>query len=255
VNGSANDPVSFAVHLRDGRFHQLHCSALSVFIEHCTAIHDQRERDAKAQALCMKIENALLAQKELEKRSELILRSQRQRAIEKKLRQRTSSERGWERRMQRSTLLEVQERWERRCDNSSNTVFFRRIVDPPSSSVDAEAFLQTCQWAIPQGWAGNPYTLEAPILLHDPGISARSIKDVSTTHEAQQSESVCTTLQGQLGLSTSKLEHLADALVNNDDLIAALAKRLQLFGSEWNDSMQERVLIAALQGRPRRRYP
>eukprot|EP00595_Chromulina_sp_UTEXLB2642_P002188 CAMPEP_0196768312 /NCGR_PEP_ID=MMETSP1095-20130614/42602_1 /TAXON_ID=96789 ORGANISM="Chromulina nebulosa, Strain UTEXLB2642" /NCGR_SAMPLE_ID=MMETSP1095 /ASSEMBLY_ACC=CAM_ASM_000446 /LENGTH=566 /DNA_ID=CAMNT_0042137723 /DNA_START=2080 /DNA_END=3781 /DNA_ORIENTATION=- len=97
--------------------------------------------------------------------------SEIQRALEKKLRKVTKSNKGWRQRFFMSTVLEIQGLWERRRDDRYGVVFFHKISDNPKYDIDnednlertstltstiEENFVDTCQWEVPDNWVGDP---------------------------------------------------------------------------------------------------
>jgi len=113
----ANDPIAFTIAMRRGEFFDIVSLAHKEFEETYGKIQAQREILARQMALDTKIENSEVMLKIKEKELELQIQRQMQRAIEKKLRKASKSELGWRRRYRMSTLVEVQDNWERRRDD------------------------------------------------------------------------------------------------------------------------------------------
>lgn len=165
VSHGANDPSAYSIQMKGGEFLDLISLAHEKFEETYGAIQEQRQKLARQMALDAKIENSEVMLRIKEKELELSMQREIQRGIEKKLRKASKSEAGWRRRFKMSTLLELQGNWERRRDDRSGAIFFRRIL--PGSNlalgdqskkrkVPEEQFMQTCQWEVPATWDGDP---------------------------------------------------------------------------------------------------
>jgi len=158
----ANDPAAFAAKMKSGECVGLMSTAFNSFEKEYAEIKLRREIFARQLALDAKIEHSQMVMKTREKAIKAEMQKELQRAIEKKLRKATKSEKGWSKRFHLSTLLEVQGNWERRRDDRAGTIFFRRITsgDPASSQEQQnEQFMQTCQWEVPATWEGDPLSV------------------------------------------------------------------------------------------------
>lgn len=116
-------------------------------------IGEQRKQFNRETALESKIENSEVFLRARQKRYEDELRKQTQRAIEKKMRKATKSERGWRQRMDYSIRIAVQGDWEQRLDQRVGMCFFHRLSCLEESE---EKLNETCQWEVPSSWSGNP---------------------------------------------------------------------------------------------------
>ena len=158
----ANDPAAFACRMKSGECVGLSSSAFNSFEKEYAEIKVRREIFARQLALDAKIENSQMVMKTREKALKAEMQRELQRAIEKKLRKATKSEKGWVRRFNGSVLLELQGNWERRRDERSGTIFFRKIVPTNTDSRQqqpGEKFMQTCQWEVPPTWDGDPLAI------------------------------------------------------------------------------------------------
>ena len=182
-----------------------------------------------------KIEISEIALKTKERLLQAQIIKEKQRAIEKKLRKATKSEKGWRRRFKMSVLVEIQGNWEKRKDYYSGAFFFHQIQpsnnlyfqhdagdqDDDIISLDGgstissslgkisnrkgnhhqhqkkEQYLQTCQWKVPAIWEGDP--------LSDTGAPshAGNIPDRLQPHRGQQQQLADGDNDSQSGISLS----------------------------------------------------
>lgn len=190
----ANDPAAFACRMKSGECVGLSSSAFNSFEKEYAEIKMRREIFARQLALDAKIENSQMVMKTREKALKAEMQRELQRAIEKKLRKATKSEKGWVRRFNMSTLLEVQGNWERRRDERAGTIFFRKITAfsgaESRKQQPNEKFMQTCQWEVPPTWDGDPLAVPddeyGPEESLDPGDSL-SLKSGSASLMAASS--------------------------------------------------------------------
>jgi hypothetical protein len=196
----ANDPAAYIVIMKGGEFFELQSTAFSKFEEEYAEIRERRAIFARQAALDAKIEISEIALRTRSRLLEAQILKEKQRAIEKKLRKATKSERGWKRRYKMSVLVEVQGSWEKRKDYYSGAMFFHEITSPICSQGDLEdddatslgslkhggvskssspsrktgkvkeKYLQTCQWQVPSTWDGDPLS-EANAPSHAGNIS------------------------------------------------------------------------------------
>lgn len=182
----ANDPAAYIVIMQGGEFFKLQCTAFSKFEEEYAEIRERRAIFARQAALDAKIEISEIALRTRSRLLEAQILKEKQRAVEKKLRKATKSERGWKRRYNMSVLVEIQGSWEKRKDYYSGAMFFHKIMSPiyPQGDLEdddlsslgslkhdgvskssspsqkkgkaKEKFLQTCQWQVPSTWDGDP---------------------------------------------------------------------------------------------------
>ena len=157
----ANDPATFAARMKSGECVGLSSSAFRTFEKEYEEIKARREMFARQLALDAKIESSEIALRTREKSKKAEMQKELQRAIEKKMRKSTKSEKGWSRRFHASTTLEVQGTWERRKDEKTHCVFFRKIPDGVSGGKGGqkEKFAETCQWEVPATWDGDPLSV------------------------------------------------------------------------------------------------
>lgn len=160
-----NDPAIFTIHLRHIELFDLRCSAFKDIIHELDEIGQRRGAFAKQFAMEAKIENAEVQLRAKEALLEMQLRRRAQRDVEKRLNKVAKSEKGWRRRMQLSTVVEVQGNWERRRDDRNGMYFFHFITDPSAAlsfsgsgnSVKREEKMSdTCRWTVPETWDGDP---------------------------------------------------------------------------------------------------
>jgi hypothetical protein len=151
----ANDPATFSARMKAGECVGLSSSAFRTFEKEYEEIKLRREMFARQLALDAKIESSQIALQTRTKALKAEMQKELQRAIEKKLRKATKSEKGWSRRFYNSTVLEMQGSWERRRDEKSGTIFFRN-VEGAEKGGQKERFMQTCQWEVPATWDGDP---------------------------------------------------------------------------------------------------
>ena len=180
-----NEAASFAARLKYLEFIGLSSSVLNQFEANYKEIQERRDAFSKQLALENKIEASEMKLKAKEKEIKTRISKELQRAIEKKVRKATKSEKGWARRFMMSSILEVQGNWERRKDDRSGMVFFRKIHNPADGK---EKFLNTCQWQVPATWDGDPLALPAGDMIGDFGMGvaddASSIGNYSVGDES-----------------------------------------------------------------------
>lgn len=179
---SENDACAFCVKLHGPDFVGLVPTASKAFQAEYAAIDERRAIFARQMALDAKIENSETKMRIRDREVMRSMQKEMQRAIERKLKKGTRSERGWARRYNMSTLLEIQGEWERRRDDRTGMCFFHKIdsvsqrielLEGQSSTKGAtlsmkdkfqskkkttqvkEKFLETCQWEIPSAWDGS----------------------------------------------------------------------------------------------------
>lgn len=153
----ANIPTSYTARMRAGEMIGVTSSAFATFEDNYAKIQQLRDVFARQVALESKIENV---EKTLVEREGMHIRSiqrQLQRAIEKKLKKATNSDRGWQRRYLCSSLVELQGNWERRRDDRTGLFFFHSL--PPDTSNPLVGVSKRCQWEVPAAWDGSMLAL------------------------------------------------------------------------------------------------
>jgi len=135
-----NDPAAFQIQMRGGVFFDLSTTAFEKFKDEYNEIKQRREIFARQLALDSKIENSEVMLRTRDKLYQKQMTKQMQRAIEKKLKKATKSEKGWVRRMKMSTLVEIQGDWERRRDDRTGVFFFHRLIAPLSDAFKESEF-------------------------------------------------------------------------------------------------------------------
>ena len=226
----ANDPCAFVVIMKGGEFFQLQCTAFMKFEDVYAEIKERRAIFARQAALDAKIEISEIALRTRARLLEAQVTKEKQRAIEKKLRKATKSERGWRRRYKMSVLVEIQGDWEKRKDYYSGALFFHKIESSvylqgnleeddistlgslknggqtknssPSRKAGKfrEKYLQTCQWQVPSTWDGDPLSE-----TNAPSHAGNVINLVGDSHSVSSQSGV--SLSGQSNTSGGHQHH------------------------------------------------
>ena len=152
-----NESAGFAIKLKFLECVGLASSIFKEFEKDYADIQERRVVFARQMALEAKIEASELRLKMKAKEIKGKMQKEIQRALEKKLRKSTKSEKGWAIRFNMSSIVEVQGNWERRRDDRNHLIFFHKLLE---DFVDGkEEYAKTCQWDIPDTWDGDPLKL------------------------------------------------------------------------------------------------
>ena len=125
--------------MKQGEFFDLFCQFFQKYEEEYKEIQERKEIFSRQVALDQKIEISEIALRTRERMLEKQIMKEKQRAIEKKLRKASKSEKGWNRRYKKSVLVETQKNWEKRKDYYSGVYFFHMVS---SNSHEGGDFLE-----------------------------------------------------------------------------------------------------------------
>lgn len=156
--------------------------------------------------------------------------------------QATATNRGWQKRMKDSDVVQVQGNWEKRQCRSSRVVFYRRPPNAeelekadnqfePSSGPPQEDYTQTCQWNPPASWKVHEEVMDSD---NTPSVTTGTWRSQVSSSEAAPSTAhgqATTTRADQptaAAAETSGIESITQALLNDDRLLTAIANKLGL---------------------------
>lgn len=255
-NCGANDSASFSVNLKGSEFVGLTRTDLASYETNYSEIQERRFVFNRQIALDAKVELIEVLMKTREKGLKVKLAKELQMALEKKLRKSNKSEKGWRRRMYMSTLLEVQASWERRRDDRSGAIFFRRInISSSSDSIGndnarghdkseaTEKYLDTCQWEIPATWDGDPLAIPRNQVVHSAGNNARGSSD--TTMLGKEAAMKQTGLDGEVGAFDEPREDWMPVEFVVDDKTPGTQAKTRMYASATAHQFQEIRSISA----------